>query len=213
VNAQPAAHEPILIVEPDPGVRTGIARTLVAAGYETHELETGEHALEQAHRLRPRLVILGVRLPGMSGYEVCQALREKWGSGLSIMFVSGQRRSSDRTAGLLLGADDWVMVPFSSCDLLARVRRFARDSAPGAERSDSELTDREREVLRLLAQGMDQAQVAQRLFISPKTVGKHIERILSKLSLHSRAQAIAYAYRERLVDLTAARDGGGRADL
>jgi DNA-binding NarL/FixJ family response regulator len=205
-----AAPELILVVEPDPAVRTGLARTLVAAGYQIHELESGEQALEEARGLRPCLMILGVRLRGMSGYEACQALREEWGGELSIMFVSGQRRSSDRAAGLLLGADDWVMVPFSPCDLLARVRRLTRRSALGAERSDSRLTSREREVLALLARGLDQGEVAQRLFISPKTVGTHIERILSKLRVHSRAQAIAYAYQERMVGPTAARAGGSR---
>lgn len=200
MKARSEAGEAILVVEPDRTLRTGIARPLAAAGYKVDELESGEQVLAEARQRRPRLVILGIRLPGMSGYEACQALRDDCGRELPIMFVSAQRRSSDRSAGLVLGADDWVVAPFAADELLARVRRLACNSGPRVRRSDSTLTTREREVIGLLAQGLDPREVAHRLFISPKTVGTHVEHILFKLEVHSRSQAIAYAYRAGLVD-------------
>jgi DNA-binding response OmpR family regulator len=68
-----------------------------------------EQAIEMAQRERPRVVVLEVCLPGICGYEVCRELREVFGEGLSIVFVSGTRREPhDRVAGLLLGADDYL---------------------------------------------------------------------------------------------------------
>jgi DNA-binding NarL/FixJ family response regulator len=106
----------------------------------------------------------------------------------------------DRAAGLMLGADDYLLKPFAPEELLARVHallRRARVDRPGTANS---LTRRELDVLGLLAEGRTQAEIARELVLSPKTVATHLERILGKLGVHSRAQAVAAAYRERLLE-------------
>ena len=142
--------------------------------------------------------MLDVNLPGVSGYEVCRSLREQYGPELPIIFLSGDRiESYDRVAGLLIGGDDYIVKPFAPDELLARVRGLIGRRRSIRLRSD--LTEREREVLQLLAEGLAQTDIADRLVISKKTVGTHIERILAKLGVHSRAEAVAFAYREEFV--------------
>jgi DNA-binding NarL/FixJ family response regulator len=115
---------------------------------------------------------------------------------------SGERtKSFDRAAGLLIGADDYLIKPFAPDELVARVQRLlGRVQAPAPPRGLSRLTKRELEVLGLLADGMSQVDIAHSLVISQKTVGTHIEHILSKLGVKSRAQAVALAYRDRLLE-------------
>jgi DNA-binding NarL/FixJ family response regulator len=84
-------------------------------------------------------------------------------------------------------------------ELLARVRRLL-PAPPNDERQPHELTRREVDVLSLLVDGLTQSEIAEKLFISPKTVGKHIEHILGKLGVHSRAQAVALAVRGGLIE-------------
>ncbi len=193
-------HGSILILEDDPGCVEFFMTTLESAGYEVSCADTGAGALEQVSAARPRLALLDVNVPGISGYEVCHVLRERYGPLLPIVFVSGARTESfDRVAGLLIGADDYVGKPIAPDELLARIRsllRRAEETRPATAR----LTRREREVLRRLAHGQEQGEIATDLVISPKTVATHIERVLVKLEVHSRAQAVAVAYREHLVD-------------
>jgi DNA-binding NarL/FixJ family response regulator len=192
---------PILIVDGDPECRRVIARALERAGYSSFEAATGQQALAAALRERPALVILEVHLPGGSGYEVCRELREWFGETLPIVFVSGERTEpSDQVAGLLVGANDYIVKPFVVDVLLARLRQLVALSSPIGSATASRLTPRELEVLALLVEGLQQAEIAKRLSISPKTVGKHIEHILSKLGVHSRAQAVAFAVRDDVVD-------------
>jgi DNA-binding NarL/FixJ family response regulator len=172
----------------------------------TTEVEDGREVLEVARNERPAVVLLEVNMPGLSGYEVCRELREGFGRELSIIFVSGERTESfDRVAGLLLGADDYIVKPFHDGELLARIRTHLRrfDPVPrvlgsGSKITVATLTDRERQVLKLLARGLSQVDIADKLVISPKTVGTHIQRILSKLGVHSRVQAVALAHEEGL---------------
>ena len=154
--------------------------------------------------------MLDVGLPEISGYEVCRELRDEYGSEVGIIFVSRERTTpADRVAGLLVGADDYIVKPFDDDELLARTRAVLRHvkprsgppEEPAAEAIGGSLTVRESEVLGLLAGGQSQAQIAEGLFISPKTVGGHIQRILTKLDVHSRAHAVALAHRHGLAEV------------
>ncbi len=190
---------PVLVVERADTARENLLRRLAGDGLEVLAADTAETALEIALHRRPSLVLTEINLPGMCGYELLRVLREMFGESLPIVFLSGDRTESfDRVAGMLLGADDYLTKPFSEDELLARVRRLVRVSTGGAVGNGS-LTGREREVLQLLAAGKSQPEIAAALVISPKTCAKHIERILEKLGVHSRAQAVAAAYRNELL--------------
>jgi two-component system nitrate/nitrite response regulator NarL len=190
----------ILIVDGDHLSRGLMSRVLKRVGYITCEAATGEEALAAAKRERPALVVLEVLLPGVSGFEVCRELKDEFGEALPIVFVSGTRTDSgDRVAGLLVGGDDYLVKPFDPNELLARVRRLLPARLAGGN-TTRKLTPRELEVLSHLVEGLNQPEIAERPFISPKTVGKHIEHILAKLGVHNRAQAVALAVRDELIE-------------
>jgi DNA-binding NarL/FixJ family response regulator len=190
-----------VVADADSGARQQVCALLRDVGYEAFEAATGPEALEATRRLRPRLVVLDVQLPEICGYEVCRELREEFGPGLPLIFVSAERTEpSDRIAGLLVGADEYLAKPIASDELLARVRALRRrsDTTIG---SIPALTARELEILGLLADGLTSEDIAQHLTISRKTVGTHIEHILRKLRVHSRTEAVALAFRDRLVGI------------
>jgi two-component system, NarL family, nitrate/nitrite response regulator NarL len=196
----------VLIVDDDENYRASVAAMLERVGYETVEAASGEEALRSVRSRRPSCVLLDVLLPGVTGYVVCRELRDEYGEALPIIFVTGERTEpGDRVAGLLLGADDYVVKPFDPDELVARVRRSIvrsdlslRRNGDGDGRSTFGLTGRERDILMLLADGRRQDAIAEELVISPKTVATHIQRILAKLGVHSRAEAVALAHREGL---------------
>jgi DNA-binding NarL/FixJ family response regulator len=205
-QSQPESAPDVLVVDADPVYADFVIDALRRAGYVGHHLASGDTAIEVAAGLQPAAVILDVILPGTTGYEICRELRQRYGDNLPIVFVSGERReAADRVVGLLIGADDYLVKPVDAEELIARLRKLIAKSsgtqppAPAAPPAFSELTARENEVLRLLAHGLDQGTIAEQLTISPATVGTHIQRILNKLDVHSRTQAVALAYREKLV--------------
>jgi DNA-binding NarL/FixJ family response regulator len=194
------AKRSILLVDDDEGMRAVLTEIFSAAGFTALTAASGEEALELAASDKPALVVLEVSLPGCSGYEVCSRLRQTFGQTIGIVFLSGERTESlDHVAGLLLGADDYLVKPFDPDQLVARVRAILRREAHEVPKQASGLTRREQQVLQLLAQGQAQAEIASELVISTKTVGTHIEHILAKLDVRSRAQAVALAYREDLL--------------
>ena len=202
----------IIIADGDGRVRSLVSALFQRNGYRVTEARSGHEVLAAVRRKRPALVLLEVQLPGVSGYEVCHELRDKYGDDFPIVFLSGTRtESSDRVAGLLLGADDYIVKPFDHDELLVRVRRLISrgNGTPAVSKAeptspDLSLTRREQEVLELLSAGLQQREIAKLLFISPKTVATHIQRILSKLGVHSRAEAVSRAHREGLVADTGA---------
>jgi DNA-binding NarL/FixJ family response regulator len=192
----------VLIVDAHEQYRKSIAASLGRAGYETREAVTGEEALAAADEEQPSLVVLEVSLPDMSGYTVCRRLRESFGDILPIVFVSGERTEShDRMAGLLIGANEYFAKSWAVDEFLFRVQRLVPrvESAPPA--GDFVLTNREREILQLLARGLSHKEIAQELCLSPKTVNTYTERLYDKLSVHSKTQAVAVAFRRGLVDV------------
>jgi two-component system, OmpR family, response regulator RegX3 len=116
--------ETILLVDDDAGVRDVVAFTLRREGFEVDEERDGPSALESGRSGRYSLVVLDVMLPGLSGVEVCRALRAE--SDVPILMLTARDAESDRVLGLELGADDYVTKPFSSAELLSRVRAILR---------------------------------------------------------------------------------------
>jgi DNA-binding NarL/FixJ family response regulator len=191
------ASKSVLIADGDDEEREELARLLELAGYRVRQVARGDEALAAAGEEPPSVAILEIPLQVLSGYEVCRALKSRHGAELAVLFVSGQRTESyDRVAGLLVGADDYLVKPYAADELLARVRQLEVRSRPLAGAVREKLTRRESDVLRLLAQGLTQDEIATRLAIRPKTVGSHIEHVLLKLGVHSRTQAVALALRE-----------------
>jgi DNA-binding NarL/FixJ family response regulator len=192
---------PVVIVDPDDEARVATTQLFERAGFDVVGVSSGEEAVDTAREVAPAVVILEIPLGSLCGYEVCRTLRESLGPELPIVFLTGVRTEPyDCVAGLLVGADEYVVKPYADDELLTRVRRLVERSNPIASSVAERLTKREHEVLQLLAGGLTQEQIAERLFISPHTVGTHIEHILSKLGVRSRAQAVAFAYREEIVE-------------
>jgi DNA-binding NarL/FixJ family response regulator len=197
MSARTGSCGPVLVVDDDEALWVSITALLTREGNRVVRVRSGEDALHAAELERPSLVVLEVGLPGVSGYEVCRSLRERFGRSLPIVFLSGDRTEPlDRVAGLLIGADDYLVKPIAPDELLVRIRALVGRAPTGSRNG---LTPREQEVLALLADGLSQAEIAGVLVIAPKTVGTHIERILEKLGVHSRAEAVAAAYRQALV--------------
>ena len=189
----------VLVVDDDELFVQSTRALIESAGFFTFGAGTGEEALRLAREHAPSVVLLDIHLPKLNGYEVCRALRNEFGRSIGIAFVSGSRTDSvDISSGLLVGADDYLVKPCDPSELVARVAALMRRVQPNGM-SSRRLTRREVEVLRLLADGLQQADIAGELSISPKTVAIHIEHILGKLHVHSRAQAVATAYRENLL--------------
>lgn len=189
----------VLVVDDDELFVQSTRALLEDAGFPTFGAGTGEEALRLAREHAPPVVLLDIHLPKLNGYEVCRALRNEFGRSIGIAFVSGSRTDSvDVSSGLLVGADDYLVKPCDPSELVARVAALMRRVQPNGM-SSRRLTRREVEVLRLLSDGLRQGDIAGELSISPKTVAIHIEHILGKLHVHSRAQAVATAYRENLL--------------
>jgi DNA-binding NarL/FixJ family response regulator len=193
----------VLVVDQDAEFRREVSKLLENARYATRNAANARAALDAAREERPELAIVEVVLPELSGYEVCRELKDLLGEGLPVILVSGVRTDSiDQVAGLMVGADDYLVKPIQPGELLARVRALMRRATPGAETHAaviSELTKRELEVLHLLAEGLEQAEIAQQLVISAKTVSTHTQNIFRKLGVRNRAQAVAAAYQLELL--------------
>jgi DNA-binding NarL/FixJ family response regulator len=188
----------VLVVDEDEDCRQLLVRVLGTHGFSVLEAASGEEALEVARRPGLAAAILEIPLAGLSGYELCQQLKAEHGPDLAVIFLSGVRTEPyDRVAGLLVGGDDYLVKPFSPGELVTRLGKLVRrlDSRPTGAR----LTAREREILELMGHGLPHAEIARRLFISPKTVATHVEHILRKLGVRSRAQAVAVAYRDGIL--------------
>jgi DNA-binding NarL/FixJ family response regulator len=197
----------ILVVDDDEAFRSYVIELLEGIGFQAGGIASGAAVVPAVAAAQPEAIVLDVQLPGLNGYEVCRQLRDLYGDSIAIIFISGERiEAMDRAAGLLVGADDYMIKPVDAAELIARIRRsIERTRSNGREDGVkpanltgklASLTQREREVLDLLAEGLRQEEIAGRLVISPKTVATHIQRILGKLEVRNRAQAVALALRE-----------------
>jgi two-component system, OmpR family, response regulator ResD len=169
----------VLVVDDEPTITEVVARYLNRAGYATRVAATGREALDAASSQRPDLVVLDLMLPGIDGLEVMRRLRDQARDRIAVILLTAKSEESDRVIGLRLGADDYVVKPFSPAELVARVDAVLRrvDSSraqeavielnemtidPTARRlyvrgDEVQLTHREFEVLLFLARHPGQA--------------------------------------------------------
>ncbi len=125
----------VLVVDDEPTIAEVVARYLERAGYRTRVAVDGAQALESAARQRPDLVVLDLMLPGIDGLEVMRRLREQDHQRVAVILLTAKGDESDRVIGLRVGADDYVVKPFSPAELVARVDAVLRrvDTSPAKE--------------------------------------------------------------------------------
>jgi two-component system, OmpR family, KDP operon response regulator KdpE len=117
----------ILVVDDEPQIRRVMRTTLAAHGYEVEDARSGEDALEKLRANRHDLVLLDINMPGMGGVETCRIIRQEGYSGdLAIIMVTVRNAETDKVEALDAGADDYVTKPFSTPELLARIRAALR---------------------------------------------------------------------------------------
>ncbi|WP_077796389.1 response regulator transcription factor [Streptomyces sp. JHA26] len=204
-------------------VRTGFTMILAADGIEVvAEAADGAEAVAAVRRTRPDVVLMDIRMPVMDGIEATR--RILGGDGppeTRVIILTTYDLDQYVYAALTAGASGFLLKDVSPEHLVAALRlvqsgdallaptitrrlieRFARHDEPQTvppHRDLSDLTPRELEVLRLLATGLSNAELASRLFLSPTTVKSHVGRILSKLDLRDRVQAVVFAYETGLI--------------
>ena len=125
----------ILIADDDPHIRQLLAFALEKAGFEVLEAEDGEAALAQAQAAAPDLLVLDLNMPRLNGLDVCRQLRAK--GELPILILSSRDEEIDRVLGIELGADDYVVKPFSPREVVARVTAILRRARPAASAAAS----------------------------------------------------------------------------
>ncbi|MFB9237938.1 response regulator [Plantactinospora siamensis] len=209
-----------MVVDDHPMWRDSVARDLSDAGFEVvAALGEGRQAVRLAASTAPDVVVLDLQLPDLSGVEVVRGLREVRPAARVLMLsASGERQ--DVLDAVKAGATGYLVKSAGREEFLDAVRRTAEGDAvftPGLAGlvlgeyrrlaaqptvPDTEdrprLTERETEVLRLVAKGLSHRQIAQRLSLSPRTVQNHVQNTLQKLQLHSRVELVRYAIREGL---------------
>jgi DNA-binding NarL/FixJ family response regulator len=200
-----------LIVDDHEVVREGLRLSLSRAPHirVVGEAGDGEAAIELAERRRPNVVIMDVRMPGMDGLEATKALTEKAPDVAVLIFTAFSERTL-LSRGLESGAKGYILKEAPHETLVRAIEKVAAGDSfidpalmpaflTGKDREEM-LTGREREILQLLADGMSNADVAQRLFISQETVKSHVRHILAKLEADTRTHAVAIALRDAIID-------------
>lgn len=222
--APAAGPEPVrvLVVDDQELFRRGLTMLLgVEDGIDVvAEASSAEEGMDAALATAPDVVLLDVRMPELSGIEACRAIKEAVPTAKIVMLTASDEEA-DLYEAVKSGASGYLLKDSSIEEVAQGIRvvadgqslispsmaaklidEFKTMSRP--ERSTGpalKLTDRELEVLRLVAKGLSNREVAQRLAISENTVKNHVRNMLEKLQLHSRMEAVMYAVREKIVDL------------
>jgi DNA-binding NarL/FixJ family response regulator len=214
----------VLLVDDQELVRTGFR--MVLADEEDIDVvgegANGRDAIELASRLRPDVVVMDVRMPVMDGVEATRRLAGgEGGSGHRILVLTTFDADEHVVEALRAGASGFLLKDVTPTDFVNAIRivaagealiapsvtrrllaRFARLSVPADEthaESIRQLTEREREVLRLVAQGLSNREIAERLTLAEPTVKTHVSHLLIKLDLRDRAQLVMLAYETGIV--------------
>jgi DNA-binding NarL/FixJ family response regulator len=200
-----------LIVDDHEVVREGLRLSLSRAPHirVVGEAGDGRAAIEMAERRKPNVVIMDVRMPGLDGLDATKELMQKETNVAVLIFTAYSERSL-LARGLESGAKGYILKEAPHETLVRAIEKVANGDSfidpalmpaflSGKDREDM-LTAREREILQLLADGMSNADVAQRLFISQETVKSHVRHILAKLEADTRTHAVAIALRDAIID-------------
>ncbi|NUP34232.1 MAG: response regulator transcription factor [Streptomycetaceae bacterium] len=214
----------VLVVDDHPMWRDSVARDLAAAGYDVVATAgDGPEAIRRAKATAPNVVVLDLNLPKLSGDEVAREL-VKNDPSVRILVLSASGEQEDVLEAVKAGATGYLVKSASAAELLDAVartaqgdavftpglaglvlgefRRIATSPAPAGTREPAapRLTDRETEVLRLVAKGLSYKQIAERLVLSHRTVQNHVQNTLNKLQLHNRVELVRYAIERGLDD-------------
>ncbi|MGH8867579.1 MAG: response regulator [Actinomycetes bacterium] len=187
------------------------------------EASDGAEAVTKATELLPDIVLMDVRMPRRGGIDACTAIKEIVPSAKIIMLTISDEEA-DLYDAIKAGATGYLLKEISIDEVASAIRavyngqslispsmasklltEFASMIKRGEERQQvpaPRLTEREMEVLKLVAKGLNNRDIAKQLFISENTVKNHIRNILEKLQLHSRMEAVVYAVREKLLEIT-----------
>ena len=211
----------ILVVDDHAIVREGV-RMILAKESDLEvvgEAGDGQQALELTERVRPDVVIMDISMPGMGGIEATQTVRARHPE-VQVLALTMHEDESYVFQLLRAGAAGYVLKRAAAQDLVQAVRAAAKGEAflypsvarkvvedylrrveTGEERERYDgLTTREKEILTLIAQGLSNQQIAEKLFISIKTVQTHRAHILEKLGLHDRTELVRHAIRKGLIE-------------
>lgn len=207
----------VLLADDQALVRAGFRMVLENAGdmVVAGEAADGAQAVELAARAEPDVVLMDIRMPEVDGVEATRRLHDS-GSPAKVLVLTTFDLDDYVYAALRAGASGFLLKDTLAADLLSAVRIVARGDAvvaPSATRrlvnryltprpappSLAQLTEREREVLGLMARGLSNAEIAVCLFVSEGTVKTHVSRVLTKLDLRDRVQAVVFAYEHRLI--------------
>jgi DNA-binding NarL/FixJ family response regulator len=185
------------------------------------EASDGAEALDKAKALKPHVVLMDVRMPKRSGIEAAGAIRDALPEA-KILMLTMSDEEADLYEAIKAGASGYLLKEISIEEVPDAIRsvwagqsrispsmaskllsEFAAMSQRGgdAKAAGAQLTPREMQVLKLVAQGLNNKDIAEKLFISENTVKNHIRNILDKLHLHSRMEAVVYAVKEKLLDI------------
>ena len=212
----------VLIADDQALVRNGFRNIVGAtAGMElVGEAVDGAEAVAKAERLRPDVVVMDVQMPRLDGIEATRAIVAAAGERPRVLMLTTFGVEEYVYESLRAGASGFILKDAPADELMAAVRTVAagksllapevtrlliedfvaraprRREAPGYD----ELTEREREVLRLLTDGMSNAEIAASLVLSEATIKTHVAQVLRKLGVRDRVQAVIYAYESGLVD-------------
>ena len=200
-----------LIVDDHEVVREGLRLSLSRAPHirVVGEAADGASAIDLALRRKPDVVIMDVRMPGMDGLEATRMLVDR-DPAIAVLIFTAYSERSLLSRGLESGARGYILKEAPHETLVRAIEKVADGEGyvdpalmpaffSGKDKEEM-LTSREREILQLLADGMSNADVAGKLFISQETVKSHVRHILAKLEADTRTHAVAIALREAIID-------------